>query len=248
MKIGGLILLGTIVNTVVVIVGSCVGLLIKGGIKKRYKDIIMQALALCIMFIGASTAIGGLNNTDAEPVLFIISLVIGSAFGEFINIENKLQNIGDMIQNKIGSKESNISQGFVTTSLMFCVGTMAILGSLESGIQGVHTTLFAKSVLDGTSAIIFASTLGIGVIFSAVSIFLYQGTLTILASFIQPYLTGDMMREITIVGGIMIFAIGLNLMEIKKIRVGNMLPAIIIPVLYYLPFVQNIFNSIAGLF
>lgn len=241
-------MLGTIVNSAAIIIGSIIGLLIKGGLKKRYKDIIMQVLALCVIFVGAKSAIQGLMDENAEPILFIVSLVIGSAFGEYIDIESKLVKVGDFIQSKLGGGESNISQGFVTSSLMFCVGTMAILGSLESGIQGNHSTLFAKSVLDGASSIIFASTLGIGVIFSSIPIFIYQGSITVLASFIQPYLTNDMIREISIVGGIMIFALGLNLLELKKMRIGNMLPSILIPVIYYLPIVQNFLHYIQSLF
>lgn len=239
-------MLGTIVNTAAILAGGLVGLLIKGGLKEKYKNIVMQALALCVIFVGASSALKGLMDENAEAILFIISLVIGSGIGEFLGIENKLQSMGDYIQSKTGGKESNISQGFVTASLMFCVGTMAILGSLESGISGNHTTLFVKSVLDGTSSIIFASTLGIGVLISGVSVFLYQGALTLCASFIQPYLTSDMIREISIVGGIMIFALGLNMMEIKKIKVGNMLPAIVIPIVYYIPAVNQFFQMVFG--
>lgn len=241
-------MLGTIVNTIAVIVGGTIGVLIKGGIKEKYKDIIMQALALAVLFIGASSTIKGMLDKDVEPVLYILSLVIGCGLGTWWDIDHKLQNLGDLLQSKIGGKGSNISTGFVTTSLIFCVGTMSILGSLESGIQGVHTTLFVKSVLDGVSSVIFASTLGIGVVFSAGAIFIYQGSLTMLASFIQPYLTPDMIREISIVGGILIFALGLNLLEIKKIKVANMLPAIFIPVVYFLPFVSNFISLITVLF
>lgn len=237
-------MLGTIVNTAAVMIGGLLGLLIKGGLKERYKEIIMQALALAVLFIGAQSAISNMMKEETEPILFIISLVIGSGIGEFFDLDSKLQNLGDWIQRRMGNRGGNVSQAFVTTSLIFCVGTMAILGSLESGIQGVHTTLFVKSVLDGASAIIFASTLGIGVVFSGFAILLYQGSLTMLASLIQPFLTEDMLREISIVGGILIFAIGLNLLEVKKIKLANMLPSIVIPILYYLPIVQSVFGFI----
>lgn len=237
-------MLGTIVNTAAVVIGGAFGLLIKGGLKEKYKNIIMQALALAVLFIGISSAVGNMIKEGAEPVLFIISLVIGSGLGELADLDGKLQKLGDTLQSKLGSKGGNVSQAFVTTSLVFCVGTMSILGSLESGIQGVHTTLFVKSVLDGTSAIIFASTLGVGVLFSGVVILIYQGALTLGASLLQPYLTVDMLREISIVGGILIFGIGLNLLELKKIKLANMLPSIVIPVLYYLPFVQNLFSRL----
>ena len=243
-------MLGTIVNALAIIIGGSVGLFIKGGLKQKYKDIIMQTLALSVMFVGLQSALSGLLNENVEPILYILSLVIGSAIGEKIDIELRLNKLGDSIQKKMGQKaeESNIALGFVTASLVLCVGTMAILGSLESGINGNHSTLFAKSVLDGTFSTIYASTLGIGVLFSAVAVFLYQGAITVAATFIEPYLTVDMIREMSIVGGIMIFSLGLNMMEIKKIKVGNMLPAILIPVIYYLPFVQNLIEKISGLF
>lgn len=232
-------MLGTIVNAFAIAIGGLIGLMLRGGMKPRYKDIIISVLGLSVAFIGISTALGGLLSGEAEAILYIVSLVIGSVIGETMKIEEKLEAVGDIIQSKIGSKGGNVSQGFVTASLTFCVGTMAILGSIESGIQGVHTTLFTKSVLDGVTSIIFASTLGIGVLFSAVSVFLYQGVLTMLASVVQQYMTVAMMREISIIGGIMIFAIGCNMLEIRRFKVGNMLPAILVPVIYYLPPVQN---------
>lgn len=233
-------MLGTIVNTAAVLVGSFLGIFIKGGIKERYRTIVMEALGLCVLFVGASSALSNMFKENANPILFIVSMAIGSLIGEFLGIEKLLDKLGGFLQDKIGGSESNIAQGFVTASLTFCVGSMAILGSFESGIQGVHTTLFTKSMLDGVAAVIFASSLGVGVVFSAVSVFVYQGVLTVFASFLQPYLTADMIREISIVGGIMIFGLGLNMLGIKKIRTGNMLPALIVPVIFYLPFVQNI--------
>ncbi|MEA5085365.1 MAG: DUF554 domain-containing protein [Lachnospiraceae bacterium] len=241
-------MLGTIVNAFAIAIGGLIGLMLRGGMKPRYKDIIISVLGLSVAFIGISTALGGLLSGEAEAILYIVSLVIGSIIGETMKIEEKLEAVGDIIQSKIGSKGGNVSQGFVTASLTFCVGTMAILGSIESGIQGVHTTLFTKSVLDGVTSIIFASTLGIGVLFSAVSVFLYQGALTMLASVVQQYMTAAMMREISIIGGIMIFAIGCNMLEIRRFKVGNMLPAILVPVIYYLPPVQNFIAWIFSIF
>ena len=237
-------LLGTIVNTIAVIIGCCIGLFIKGGIKERFKVIIMQALGLAVLFVGASSAIGGLMDENAHPILFIVSLVVGGFIGEALGIEDKLDHLGLFLQNKIGGEGNNIAQGFVTASLTFCVGSMAILGSFESGIQGVHTTLITKSVLDGVAAMIFASTLGVGVIFSAVPVFLYQGTLTLFASVLQPYLTADMIREISIVGGIMITGLGINILQIKQLKTGNLLPALAVPVIFYLPIVQMLLHSV----
>jgi len=240
-------MLGTIVNVIAILVGGAVGLCLKGGLKPRFQDLIMTAVGLSTLFIGASSALGGLLSADADPILFIISMVIGAFLGELINIGEKLGRFGDALQAKVGGKEGDISTGFVQASLLFCVGSMAILGSLESGVNGNHSILFAKSVLDGVSSIIFASTLGLGVLFSSLSILVYQGLLTLFSSFLQPLLTADMLREISIVGGILIFAIGINMLGIKKVKVGNLLPAVIVPVFYYLPVVQNLLNMLKNL-
>lgn len=239
-------MLGTIVNVLAIFFGSLLGTYIKKGFREDYKEIIFHGVSLSVLFVGISGSISRMIEPESHPILFIISLIIGGLLGQWLNIEGKLENFGNFIQSKMKKKnnDSNISQGFVSGSLIFCVGTMAILGSLESGLQGVHKTLFAKSILDGVISIVLSSTLGIGVALSGISVLLYQGILTILAQWIEPYLTADMIREISIVGGILIFAIGLNMMKLKKIKVGNLLPSILIPILYYLPFVQYFFGKI----
>ena len=224
---------GTLINAAAICIGSLAGILVKGGLKEKYVDIIMQAIGLSVLFVGAASAVGGLLNESSNAILFIISLVLGSAIGEAVGIEQKLEALGDFLQNKMKKSNDNVSQGFVTASLVFCVGTMAIVGAIESGIQGAHTTLYVKSILDGITSVIFASTLGAGVMLSAVSVLIYQGLITLFASFLQPYLTGQVMTEMSIVGGILIFAIGINMLGIKKIKVGNMLPAIFIPPVYF---------------
>lgn len=234
---------GTIVNTLVVLLGSIFGLFIKGGLKDRYKDIIMDAIPLAVLFIGASGAISNMIKPEANPILFIVSLVLGAIIGEFFDIDKGFNNLGNFIQKKLSKNEnSNISQGFVASSLLFCVGSMSILGSLESGLQGVHKILLAKSVLDGVTATIMATTLGIGVSLSAFTILIYQGSITLMAGYIQPYLSNDMIRELSIVGGILIFALGLNMMNLKKIKVANLLPSLVIPVIFYLQPIQNLIN------
>jgi len=241
-------MIGTVVNTIAIIIGSLAGFIIKGRLKARYRDILTDVLGLAVIFTGTSSALGGMLSKGAEPILYILSLVFGCLIGEFFDIEGKLNYLGDMLQNKIGSSGGNVSQGFVTASLTFCIGTMAIMGSIESGIMGVHTTLYTKSVIDGVTSVVYASTLGIGVMFSALSVFLYQGSLTLLASLVQPFITDNMMREISIVGGILIAAIGVNMLGIKKFKVGNMLPAILIPVIYYLPFVSSLVGKASSVF
>ncbi|WP_058486090.1 DUF554 domain-containing protein [Defluviitalea phaphyphila] len=239
-------MIGTIVNVLAIFCGSFLGIFIKNGLKEEYKNIVFQGISLSVLFIGISGTISNMTEPGSHPILFIISLIIGGLLGQWWNIELRLEKLGNLIQKKIQKekKESNIAQGFVSASLLFCVGTMAIMGALESGLQGGHKTLFAKSILDGVTSIILSSTLGIGVALSGISVLIYQGSITLLAKWIEPYMTVDMIREISIVGGILIFSIGLNMLEIKKIKVGNLLPAILIPLIYYLPFIQKIIAKI----
>ncbi len=227
-------MLGNYVNFLLIVIGTILGLLVRNGLKEEYKKTVMQAIGLAVVFIGASGAISGLLNPESEPLLFIISLVIGAVIGELLGIENALEKLGMFLQRKVGSKEHNIAQGFVTASLIFCVGTMAIIGSLESGLLGDHSILYAKSILDGVTSMILASTLGIGVIFSAGAVFIYQGAIIIFAGLLEPLLTTEVIREISIIGGILIFGIGTNMLEITKIKTANLLPAILVPVIYYI--------------
>lgn len=232
--------LGTLVNTGAVIAGGIAGTMLKKGIPEKYKKTVMQGIGLSVLFIGISgtikemlTIVNG-NKLDRQFVmLMIFSLVIGGLLGELLKIEERLENIGNWFQTKIPSKNGSFSTGFVTASLVYCVGAMAIVGALEDGLSGNASTLFAKSILDGITAVIFAATLGIGVAFSAIPVLVYQGGITLLAGFIKPWLNDMVIAQMSLVGGILIFAIGINLLEIKKINVGNLLPSIFIPVLYY---------------
>jgi uncharacterized membrane protein YqgA involved in biofilm formation len=222
-------LLGTIVNTLAIIAGSLLGIVFRGGIPNKYQVTIMQAISLAIMLIGLKMAF----KTDAI-LLVIFSLVIGSIFGEFLKIEGRLENLGKRLETKFAKAGNGIAKGFVVASLVYCVGSMAIVGSMESGLTGNHQTLFAKSALDGLSAIIFASTFGIGVLFSSISVFVYQGILTLTSTLMKPFLITPVIDQMSGVGGLLIMAIGFNLLEIQKIKVGNMLPAIFIPLIYYM--------------
>lgn len=232
--------LGTLVNTGAVIAGGIAGTMLRKGIPEKYKKTVMQGIGLSVLFIGISgtikemlTIVNG-NKLDRQFVmLMIFSLVIGGLLGELLKIEERLENIGNWFQAKIPSKNGSFSTGFVTASLVYCVGAMAIVGALEDGLSGNASTLYAKSILDGITAVIFAATLGIGVAFSAIPVLVYQGGITLLAGFIKPWLNDMVIAQMSLVGGILIFAIGINLLEIKKINVGNLLPSIFIPVLYY---------------
>ena len=220
-------MLGTIVNALSIIVGSLIGLSFREKIPEKYSQTIMHGIGLAVVLIGIKTAL----NTDAILIV-IISFVIGSIIGEFLCIEDRLESLGLWIGKRFSGTSDGIAKGFVSASLLYCVGAMAIVGAMESGLTGNHQTLFAKSILDGVGSIIFASTMGIGVIFSAISVFVYQGLITVAASSIKPYLLPEVVSQMSAVGGLLIFAIGINLLDIKKIKIGNMLPAIFIPLIY----------------
>lgn len=237
-------MLGNYVNAAAIIVGTILGILIHKGLKEDYKNTMMQAIGLSVLFIGAATALNGLLDPESEAILFIISLVIGGIVGEMLRLDNALNRLGQFLQNRVGRGDHNVARGFVTASLIFCVGTMAIIGSLESGLRGNYDMLFAKSILDGVTSMILATTLGIGVAFSAAAVFIYQGAIILFAGTLEPILTIQVIREISIIGGILIFAIGLNMLEIIKVKTVNLLPAVLVPVLYYfiaLPLYQLIF-------
>ena len=233
--------LGTLVNMTAIILGATLGIILHSGLKQRFQDTIMNALGLAVIFIGISGALQGLFAVEgdglvtANTMLMIISLALGGLIGEIIDIETKLNRMGELIRMKMkvkGEKGSNFVEGFVTSSLLYCVGAMAIIGSLKDGLTGDASMLFAKSFLDGISAVILASTLGIGVLFSAVPLGIYQGLITFLAKYIEPFLSDQLIANISFIGSILIFGIGINMVFGKKIKCGNLLPAVLIPIAY----------------
>jgi hypothetical protein len=220
---------GAIVNALAIVAGSLIGLVFRKGIREQYRQTIMDAMALSIILIGLISAI-----QTQMILLLVISLALGSLIGEWIKIEGNLNRLGLWVENKLTRTSNGFAKGFVTASLVYCVGSMAIMGSIESGLAGRHDILFAKSILDGVISIFFASTWGVGVLFSAVPILVYEGLLSLGAASFAGVLTDPMIREISAVGGVLIMAIGINQLGIKQIRVGNMLPAIFLPLVYYL--------------
>lgn len=221
-------MLGTIVNVIAIISGCIVGLIIKGGLSEKVSNTVMNGLALCVTYIGISGSLKG-NNT----LLIIISIAVGSLIGEIIDIDQWLKNLGDYLQEKFKkNNNSSFSEGFVSSSLLFCVGAMAIVGSLESGLQGKHDILFAKSILDGIGSIIFASSLGVGVLFSSISVLIYQGSITLGASFLKGILIDSVINNMAAVGSLLIIGLGLNMLGVTKIKVANLLPAVFIPIIY----------------
>ena len=222
-------MLGTIVNTMAIIAGSLVGFIFSRFIPKKNADSLIQAVAFAIILIGLKMA----WKTDAF-IIVICSLSFGTIIGELIRIEERVNNLGNWLEERFAKSGSRISKGFVTTSLLYCVGSMAIVGALESGLTGNHDTLFAKSVLDGLGSIIFTASMGIGVLFSAASVFLYQGLITVSASFMKQFLTPEVITQMSAVGGLLIVAMGFNMLVMVKIKVGNCLPAIFIPLVYFI--------------
>lgn len=224
-------MIGTLINCAAIILGSAVGLLFRKGMKKKMSDTVMQGVGLCVILIGLSGALETQNT-----LLVIISMVIGGVVGSWIDIDDKMNRLGAFAQRKLtrGDDENNtFAKGFVTASLIFCVGAMAVVGSLESGIQGDHSTLIAKSMLDGITSMILASTLGIGVMLSAVPILIYQGGIALLGTVIAPFLSTEVITEMSAVGGLLIAGIGINMLLEKDIKVANLLPAILVPFLYF---------------
>ena len=224
-----MILLGTVANAGAIIIGGIAGSFFRKGISERFSNIIMSVLGLFTLVLGMTFAIDSQN-----ALVVIFSLVIGSVIGEWIDIEKRMNDLGDYVQDKLNSREGSFSKGFVTASLLYCVGTMSIMGPLQSGLMNDHKILLMKSILDGTISVVFASTLGIGVALSSLPVMVYQGSIALLASSVAPYLSEAVITEMTAVGGVLLVGMGINLLEIKKLKVGNMLPAIFLPIILML--------------
>lgn len=223
-------MLGTIVNFIAIILGGLSGVFFGKVFPDRLKATVIQGIALTVMIIGLQMAL------KTNSVLIIIaSLVIGGIIGESINIEARLNDFGSYLEKKFSGKgEGQFTKAFVTTSLIYCVGAMAIVGALEDGLNGNHSILFAKSALDGITAIIFSSSMGIGVLFAAAPVFLYQGSISLFAGLLQGVLSETVVAEMSAVGGLLIFGIGINMLGIKEIKVGNLLPGIFVTVPFVL--------------
>lgn len=220
-----MILTGALVNLITVVAGTIVGLVAGRFLNERIRAATMSAVALITIGI----AVPGLMNST-KPLVPIISLVIGTVIGEALDIDRFVNRLGDKLQEKFRGK-GKITEGFVTGTLVFAVGAMTIMGSLDSGLKNDHTILIAKSVIDGISSIIFASTMGIGVAFAGVSVFVIEGGISLLASLVAPLLTEVVINEITFVGSLLILGISFNLLGITKLKLLNMMPAMFLPLL-----------------
>lgn len=258
------VLFGTLVNVLLVVIGSLIGLLVrrlarvkrvadasgeaKVSFGKRASDAIFAGLGLCVLLIGIGGAIKGAVNSqisDAlsgsgviladisgeKTIVIIISMVLGVIVGELIDIDRHLNRLGDRLQSLTKGRGGNVAEGFVSASLLFCVGSMSIVGALNSGISGDHSIQITKGVMDLISSIVLASALGVGVLYSSVFVLVYQGLISLLAAYVEPFLSTDVITCMTAVGSLIIIALGLNLLGVTKLKIMNYLPAMLFPIL-----------------
>ncbi len=232
--------LGVIVNTAAVVAGGLTGLLLKKGLSERFQDILTKACGISTMFIGAAGTLQGLLRVGEDgslstqgTMLLIFSLVLGGFAGEALDIEAWLERVGERLRGAVKSRgDGHFVEGFVSASLIVCVGAMAIVGSIQDGLTGDHSMIFAKSVLDFVIVLVLASTCGVGAVFSAAAIFVYQGALTLLGMAVGNIMPAELIAQLSYVGSSLIFCIGVNLCFGKKIKTGNYLPALLVPVAY----------------
>ena len=222
---------GTLVNVAGIVGGSIIGLLFKKNVPVKFQQTVMHGLALSVGLIGLQMALKTQNI-----LIIIISIVIGGVIGEFLDIDKYLNRIGEWLTARMGTKYGNAGEGFITGSLVFCVGAMAIVGSIQDGLTGDASTLYAKAMLDTVASVVFASGMGIGVALSSISVLVYQGAITLLASCLSSYISDGMIKEMTAVGGLLIIGISLLMLEIKTIKVANLLPAVPIAAIVFLLF------------
>ena len=223
-------MLGTIVNAGAILAGGLLGLLLKKGLPQKLSDAIMQGVGLIVLYIGISGALKGSNTLVAT-----LSMVVGGVIETLLDLDGLLNRFAHGLEQKLlknGGEGSTFGEGFVTATLLFCVGAMAVVGALNDGLTGDHEVLFTKAMLDGVSSIVFASALGAGVLLSAAPVFLYQGAITLLATVLSPVLSEAVVAEMTCVGSLLIAAIGLNMLKITNIKVMNFILAIFLPILF----------------
>lgn len=221
-------LTGTIVNVLGILAGTAVGLLLGKLIPKSLGEAVTKGIALCVFYIGASGSLA-----CEKPLVMILSMVLGIVAGELLRLDDRLNALGGGIEKKLAARgvRGRVSEGFVTATLLYCVGAMAIVGSLESGLTGSHATLYAKTVLDGVSSVVYASTMGFGVGLSAIPVLLYQGAITLFASLLAPVLTDAVIAEMKAVGSLLILAMSFNMLGLTKLKVMNAIPAMFFPIL-----------------
>lgn len=237
-------MLGTIINVVAILVGGGIGLLFHKKTPENIGERIMEGFGIFVIVVGIEGAIGG-----STPLLYIFSILIGALIGEVLNLDKKLDGFTDFLKAKLKTKdEKNFKEGFISTTILFCIGAMAIVGPFEAVLQNNYDIIFIKSALDGVTAFIFASSYGISVLISAGSVLIYQGLISFLALFLKNFLSMDIINAMSVIGSLLVAAIGINMLNLskKRINVVNLLPAVFVPILYgaILPLI----NYIKGLF
>lgn len=221
-------MIGVIANTITVLIGSLCGLLLCRGIPEKVSDTVMRAIGLCTLYIGISGALEGENT-----LVLILSMAIGTMIGVWLDIDKHFTQAVEKIESKFrrGDGKVSLAEGFISASLLFCVGAMTIVGSLQAGLTGDNRMLFTKSILDLISSFLFASTLGIGVVASAGFVFVFQGAIVLAATWLAPLLSDAVIAEMTCAGSLLIVALGLNLIGVTKLKILNYLPAVFLPIL-----------------
>ena len=222
---------GTVFNSLAVLLGGSLGLAVGKFIPERLQGSIFNCLGLFTLYVGINMTL-----STKHSIAVLLALVLGTVTGELLGIENKLNSLGDTLKAKLHAEGSGFTQGFVSATLLFCVGSMAIIGAFEDGIKHNPEILMTKGIMDGIAATLFSGSLGVGVLFSIVPMFIYQGALTFLAVWAEPLITPDMYANISGLGGLMIMGIGLNLLKIKKLNLGDMLPGLV-----YVVFLTKLF-------
>ena len=222
---------GVIVNTFTVILGSLMGLTFKKKVSSKYTDAVMCGLGLCTIYIGLSGTLSAGADADANPVMPIIAIALGVLIGTILDIDGKLAKLGQRVEQRFANQNGKIAEGFISASLLFCVGSMTIVGGINAGISGDNTLYFTKSALDLVSSTVLSVSFGLGVLLSAGFVFVFQGAIVLAATLIEPLLTTHMIAEMNCVGSLLIVLIGLNLMGITKIKVADFLPAILVALL-----------------
>lgn len=226
-SVGKVILSGAVVNFFLVILGTLLGLLFKKGLPERIQNVLMTAMAFCVFYIGVT----GIFDEKANILVIIACMAIGAVIGELIDLDKLVNKVGQGIENKFSKKGNNlnIAKGFVSATLLFCVGAMTIVGSIDSGINGDNSTLYSKSVIDCVAAMALTSSLGLGVIFASLSVLIIEGGLTLIATVVSPILTEYIISQMSVIGSLLIVALSFNMLGITKIKVMNFVPAILLP-------------------
>jgi uncharacterized membrane protein YqgA involved in biofilm formation len=224
--LGKILFSGAVVNFFLVVLGTLIGLLFKKGIPEKLQNALMTGMAFCVLYIGVT----GLFEQGANILVMIVCFAVGAVIGELIDLDKQVNRLGKQIEKRFQkNSNSKIAEGFVAATLLFCVGAMTIVGSIDSGISGDNSTLYSKSVIDCVAAAVLASSMGIGVIFAAFSALIIEGAITLLATFIAPILTEYIIAQMSVIGSLLIIALSLNMLGITKIKVMNFVPAVLLP-------------------